>query len=587
MPVFGNPLGLLALLGIPVVLAIHFLQRKAKELPVSTLFLLERTRREAAGGRNFERLLPSIPLWMQLLGILLLAWLLAEPRYEKPASVQRVALVMDSSASMSVFQETMRERIGSILPKLRGHASALEIVALDAVPDRPRIYTGTSTDELLEALREWKPRGGPVDPATSLRLARSLVSREGTVLYVTDTPEIAAPPFDALRLAVGNPLENVGFTGVSFTREEGALVWRALVRNHGETAATRTWSIVTDRGSSEPRPLELAAGALVTVQAAFPPDAEHVRIVLSADKFPWDDVLPLVAPAPKPLNFFAGTSPRFESLAAKLAASFDAAEETTDAASADIFVASYNPLDPVLPEGNSLVFVEDETRTGAWLKGGIVAESHPLMTGLNWQSLLARETIQLERLENDQVLLWQDQRPLILLRENSGGRQLLFNFDPTLSNVDKQPAFVVLIHRFVEGIRDAKIAPVTENLETGQPIRLRSAPGSELVFQATDPMGKSISWTDPRRAPDQPAFLEIKQGETKLLHAAAHFGDPREADLTECGEESPELGSSRAALERQTQPDPLWRVWILLLLLSLLIAWKYSAPRQQTIEPTA
>jgi len=39
MPVFANPLGLLALLGIPAVLAIHFLQRKAKELPVSTLFL--------------------------------------------------------------------------------------------------------------------------------------------------------------------------------------------------------------------------------------------------------------------------------------------------------------------------------------------------------------------------------------------------------------------------------------------------------------------------------------------------------------------------------------------------------------------
>lgn len=587
MPVLGNPLGLLALLGIPVVLAIHFLQRKAKELPVSTLFLLERTRREAAGGRNFERLLPSIPLWMQLLGILLLAWLLAEPRYEKPASVQRVALVMDSSASMSVFDETMRERLGSILPKLQGHASALEIVALDAVPDQPRIYTGTSTDELLEAFREWRPRGGPVDPSTSLRLARSLVSREGTVLYVTDTPDLAAPPFDALRLAVGTPVENVGFTGVSFTREEGALIWRALVRNHGETAASRTWSIVTDRGRSEPRPLELAAGSLVTVQAAFPADAEHVRIVLSTDKFPWDDVLPLVAPAPKPLNFFAGTSPRFESLAAKLAASFDAAEETADAASADVFVSSYNPLDPVLPEGSALVFVEDETRTGAWLKGGIVAESHPLMAGLNWQSLLARETIQLERMENDQVLLWQDQRPLILLRENSGARQLLFNFDPTLSNIDKQPAFVVLVHRFVEGIREAKIAPVMENLETGQAIRLRSAPGSELVFQATDPAGKSISWTDPRRAPDQPCFLEIKQVDTTLLRAAAHFGDPREADLTDCGDENPELGGSRAALERQTKPDPLWRVWILLLLLSLLIAWKYSAPRQPTIEPAA
>ena len=47
MPTFANPLGLLALFGIPALLAIHFLQRKARVLTVSTLFLLDHTRREA------------------------------------------------------------------------------------------------------------------------------------------------------------------------------------------------------------------------------------------------------------------------------------------------------------------------------------------------------------------------------------------------------------------------------------------------------------------------------------------------------------------------------------------------------------
>ena len=73
MIILANPLGLLALLGIPTILAIHFLQRKAREIPVSTLFLLDQTRREAASGRRFDRLIPSIPLWMQLLAVLLLA----------------------------------------------------------------------------------------------------------------------------------------------------------------------------------------------------------------------------------------------------------------------------------------------------------------------------------------------------------------------------------------------------------------------------------------------------------------------------------------------------------------------------------
>lgn len=586
MPVFGNPLGLLALLGIPVVLAIHFLQRKAKEIPVSTLFLLERTRREAAGGRNFERLLPSIPLWMQLLGVLLLTWLLAQPRYAKSASVQRVALVMDSSASMSVFKDAMLERLKDLVPDLKGAASSLEIVALDAVPESPRIYTGDSVDELLEALKSWQPRGGPVDPTTSLRLARSLVSREGTVVLVTDTPDSSAPPYDAARLAIGKPTDNVGFTGVSFVREEGVLLWRALVRNHGRKPATRTWSVVTDRGSSEPRKVELDAGSIITLQAAFPADAEHVRIVLSGDGFPWDDVLPVVAPAPKPLAVFAGTGGRFEPLASKLLRSLEAAEVSTDAATADLFVAGYNPLDPVLPEGNALVFVEDETRTGSWLKGGIVAESHPLMEGLNWQSLLVRETIELDHSESDRALLWQDERPLVLLREDGGNRQLLFNFDPSLSNAEKQPAFIVLIHRFAEGIRAAKVAPAAENLETGQPIELRTAPDPPPQVRAIEPDGAPVDVTGFTRAPDVPGFLEVSQGDVVLLRAGVHFGDPREADLTTCGEESPDAAAGKSALERHTHSDPLWRVWLLALLLALLVSWKFSAPRKSAAAPS-
>lgn len=576
MPTFGNPLGLLALLGIPAVLAIHFLQRKARELPVSTLFLLDHTRREAAGGRRFERIIPSIPLWMQLLAVLLLAWFLAEPRYRKSGSVQRVAVVMDSSASMSVFKNTALNRLAEILPNLQGPASEIQLTVLETVPNRPRLYAGSSIEELKSALEKWQPRDGPIDPTQSLRLARSLVSRDGTVLYLTDTP--AGPlPFEAKSLAVGEALENAGFTGVSFATEEGALVWRALVKNHGNKTMDRTWSIVTSNGSTEARPLHLEPGALVTLQAAFPTGSENVRIVLSPDRFPLDDVLPLVAPKPKPISLFASTSPAFSGLADKLLHALEAAETSKDAASADLSIASYNPLDPALPSGNTIVFVEDETRTGAWLKGGIVAEAHPLMDGLNWQSLLARETIQLEHQPSDTVLLWQDKRPLILLREKNGIRQLLFNFDPTLSNAEKQPAFIVLLHRFAESIRTAKIAPVSANLETAQPLTVTSAPGVPLSITATDSTGKPLAQADTPSAISDPGFLTIRQGDETLLTAAVHFGDPREADFSSCASTDPGETGNTAAIERHTRPDPLWRVWILLLVAALLVSWKFTS----------
>lgn len=582
MPTFANPLGLFALLGIPAVLAIHFLQRKARELPVSTLFLLDHTRREAAGGRRFERLIPSIPLWMQLLAVVILAWFLSEPRYPKSGSIQRIAVVMDSSASMSVFKNTAIERLAAILPELRGAASEIQITVLESTPDRPRLYAGSSMDELKSALETWRPRDGPADPTRALRLARSLVSRDGTVMYLTDTP--GGPlPFEARRLAVGEAIENAGFTGVSFSTEEGALVWRALVRNHGKKTIERTWSLQTANGSTEARLLSLAPGALVTLQAAFPKDAENTRVVLSGDRFPLDDVLPLVAPEPKPLRLFSATSPRFAGLADKLLKALDAAESSPDAASADLSIASYNPLDPALPSGNTIVFVEDETRTGAWLKGGIVAEAHPLMDGLNWQSLLARETIELDRQPADSVLLWQDKRPLIFLRESNGIRQLLFNFDPTRSNAGRQPSFIVLLHRFAESIRAAKIAPVSANLETGQALGITSAPGIPLSVTATDPAGKPLAPSGTQSAISDPGFLTVRQGEQTLLTAAVHFGDPREADFSACSSSDPGQSVATASIERHTRPDPLWRVWILVLLAALMVSWKFTSLKPATL----
>ena len=578
----ANPLGLLALLGIPAVLVIHFLQRKAVELPVSTLFLLERTQRDAASGRRLERIIPSIPLWMQLLAVMLLAWFLAEPRIQKSGSVQRIAVVLDSSASMGVFKGAAISRLVAELPGFQGPASTIELTVIESAPSRPRLYAGSSIEELKAVLEKWQPLDGLTDPTQAIRLARSLVSREGTVIYLTDTP-MDSLPFDARLIAVGDPVDNVGFTGISFATEEGALVWRALVRNYSKSAVDRTWSMQTATGGTEPRPLRLDAGALVTLQAAFPADSKNVRLVLSPDRFTLDDTLPLVAPKPKSLALFTATSPAFADLTTKLLRSLDATVPTNDAATADLSITSYDPLDPVLPPGNSIIFVEDSTRTGAYLKGGIVAEPHPLLDSLNWQSLLVRETIELDRLSTDTVLLWQDKRPLIFLREKPAAekqpatRQLCFNFDLRLSNASIQPAFIVLLHRFAESVREAKLAPTSANLETGQPIKITAAPGLPLQIAATDLTGKPLpSPASTSQAPTAPCYLTIRQNETTLLDAAVYFADTREADFSACGKSDPTPIANQSTIERHTKPDPLWRVWILILIAALLVSWNFT-----------
>ena len=595
MITLANPAGLWALLGIPAVLAIHFLQRQAVVLPVSTLFLLEKTQRESASGRRFDRLMNSVPLWMQLLGVLLLAWILAEPRYQKARSTQRIGIVLDSSASMSVFKEDLIESLTEALPDLKGPATHLELTILDSNPSKERLYSGASIENAMAVMQTWQPQSGLIDPSPALRIARSLVGKEGILIYATDTP-VDTPPYDTRLLSVGEKVDNVGVTGVRFSRKEGADVWNAVVRNYGPEPTSRTWQLrFPDGTASEPKSFDVQPGGLVSLQGALPAGKERANFVLSEDRFTLDDTVPMVRPKPKTIALYSATSPEFSKLAARMIRSLEAIESVNDSSVADFSLVSYDPLDPVLPRGDAAVFVNDGTRAGAYLKGGIVAEPHPLVDGLNWQSLLVRESIQLERSPTDDVLLWQGERPLIFLREikDENGRlegtQLCFNFDLRLSNADQQPAFIVCLHRFIEEIRQSKVAEVRDNLETGQPIELAaetlqgdgSVPAlrvthdsitGEAISSRSVPASSLVKFS----APGTPGFLRVAQGDQPLLEAALYFADTREADFSQCAPANTLSDARSEAIQRHTQEDHWWRAWVLLLLVALIISWHFS-----------
>ncbi|MFM2172034.1 MAG: hypothetical protein RI957_2263, partial [Verrucomicrobiota bacterium] len=582
-------------LGIPVVVLIHFLQRKAQIIPVSTLFLLEKTQREASSGRHFDRLTQSVPLWMQMLAVALLTWLLVEPRYPLARSTQRIAIVLDSSASMTVSKERLIDQISRELPDLQGFATNVEYTLLESTPGKPRLYAGSSAEELLQAMQAWEPTSGTTDPTLALRLGRSLVAREGILIYASDTP-VEKLPFDAVSLCAGKSIDNVGFTGLSFENKNGDLIWRATLQNYSEKNTTRIWQIDGEKGSTTtPKTIELPARSVVTLQSNFPRDAQRLQIKLSSDEFTTDDTLRVVRPQPKQLTLTH--HPSLDNLSKKLLRSIDQLMPGTEA-NADIALVSYDPLDPSPVTGNAVLFVNDATQGGQYLAGGIIAEKHPLMDGLNWQSLLVRETIALEIRPSDQPLLHQDKRPLILLRDIPGDaerparQQLMFNFDPRLSNIDHQPAMIVLMLRFIEQIRERKVAPSQENLETSQPIRLAIAdkkPELPVQLLELDTKGEvlrsSVVDTNlPLTTPDVPGYFRYQQNNQLLMEIATHFADTREADFRSCGEAN-QLGDAKAvAIQAHSKGDPYWHLWLLFLIALLLISWHFTRERNRTTD---
>ena len=78
---FLNPWGALALLGVPLVFAIHFLRERVRRVEVSTLFLVRSLPPVSPRGAVWHRLRSSAALWFQVLAVLCGAWVLMQPRW--------------------------------------------------------------------------------------------------------------------------------------------------------------------------------------------------------------------------------------------------------------------------------------------------------------------------------------------------------------------------------------------------------------------------------------------------------------------------------------------------------------------------
>ncbi|NWK57271.1 BatA domain-containing protein [Verrucomicrobiaceae bacterium N1E253] len=574
---------------IPVVILIHFLQRQAKVQTVSTLFLLQRTQKESSSGRRFDRLIQSIPLWLQILAVLLITWILAQPRYVKAQSTQRIAIVLDSSASMQVCHHKLTETIRQEITRLRGHAGNIDVWLMESAPEKESIHRGSHIDPLLASLNDWRPTSGATDPSHSLRIARSLVGQEGAVSYITDTPLKRPLPFNSSCLAIGTPIGNYGFTGVSFTQDQEQLIWKAVIRNYTDTAQTCQWWLESATGTSEKQSLQLDAKAVFTLQGAFPAGQERCRLMLSPDEFTPDNQLPMVRPQSKQLLVHSELPTSHAILKKKILTSFPRlqAEPNTDNSDLVLTTSSTTPL-----RHHLIFFLTDVASKRPYLTGPIVATKHPLTEGLNWQTLIARNSLTLPHQTSDEVLLWQGSRPLIYLRTHpqSGKKALFFNFDIQQSNALKQESIAVLLLRFCEQLRKEKIAPESRMSETGEPLELSyHTPLSShpLRYEQLNLDGSVLHSNEvrpPLQAPDEPGFFHILQAEKPLLSSATYFADTREADFSACGSDRQWASNSASAIDRHTRDDHYWRLWAVIALLCILGAWFYTHNKDREKE---
>lgn len=584
LPEFANLAGLWALLGVPAVLAIHFLQQRSRTAVVSTLFLIQHLAPESRGGRSWERLRSSRALWLQLLAVLLAAWVLGEPRWVRSDSTQTIAVVLDDSASMAAFRAEAIRAAAGVLAGQDGRAARTDWLVLASDPRAPVLYRGADRSAAEAALERWAPARGTHDPAPALRLVQALAGPNGLTWFVTDSR--SKVPAAQAAVGVGRPLDNVGFSGATVRREESAFVWRAVLQNQTDQPQRRRWWVEAGGAKSAERVAELAPGALVEVSGRLPDGVDRWVVALEPDAFAADDRLPLVRPAAKPLpvsveiegevgNFFRRALGTVEGV--HFAPGVPARLRVLRVAADRARPAGASIMLPLVPAR------ADRSRV---LRAPIVTARHPLLADLNWQGWLGPGPGSLATAEGDTILLWQTERPLAWLSGRADeNRVLALNFDWEVSNADRLPATLLLVRRHAEAVRDAQPGTYAGNFDALAPVPLAPATLAgvgELVLEVQSAAegaraaahNLAAAALPSLRAPAEPGFFVLRRGDDVLVRGAAQFADPRQADFRRAETfVSPPPAESDALFRRNSRPDPLVPLWLALIGVALLGSW--------------
>jgi hypothetical protein len=243
----------------------------------------------------------------------------------------------------------------------------------------------------------------------------------------------------------------------------------------------------------------------------------------------------------------------------------------------DVIFRTYAAGSTGTVSGSSVVIVTDDGAASRYFSGLIVGEPHRLVTDLNWQGLVAQESLGLQLRETDEPLLRQGSRVLAFVRRQDKVPQLFINFDVAKSNASRLPALVLLVHRFVEDLRAEKVGWERSNVELSQPLTVAAKTNEPLVLEEKNTKHSEAVASGGVRAPSHPSFFTIKQGKEVLMEGAATFAEVREADFRSAESVVSLESVVQVAQRRNVQADPLAAWWVLGLLALLLTVWGWSA----------
>ncbi len=571
---FLNPAAFYGLLFIPTLLIIHFLQRKSLKKTISTSFLLTHFNPPEKEGRQFEKIRNTTSLWLQILAILLLVWVLLQPQFIQNNSELKVVLIIDNSLSMNAYKNELLTGVEKRLKQLNKTVAQSIYYVLPSDHTKNKIYTGKSLQQLLIAIQKWEASSPNHNHQPTIEQAKQLTRKNGKIIYFTD--HLTEKMGEIEEIAIGKAKDNTGFMGCEFFERDTKLFWRTYIRNYSKSPKTIEWSAKVKEQMLFQKTIQLKANELKEISGAFPQKPiDRFILKLKGDDFKIDDTLPIIRPLKKQLNIHISVTGEIQKFLNKMFITFNHLN-INSSNQPDLQFSEKKRFEENTTTTDAIVFLKD-TQMGEQLLGNMVNNKHPLMEDLNFQALRVYISQPFKSKKNDQVLLWQGSHPLLFLRQNHKKKSLYVNFSLKYSNASRVPAFIILLHRFIEEATNNKVAKEKLNCELSQKLSVKTNANSNNIqfidHRQTSDLKSFYKEEVVIHAPHRPSYFKLHVDGKPLLEAACHFADANEANLSHANSGHHLIEKDSEIIFKNSSSDPFVKLWILLIMLCLMSDW--------------
>ncbi|MBF0280604.1 MAG: VWA domain-containing protein [SAR324 cluster bacterium] len=561
---FLNPLGLLLLGLIPILLLIHSLKPKAKEVSVTTFFLWNEALQEQPSGFRINKLLKNLPLILQILIILLSTLALIQPIWLwNSQQYGNMIIVLDSSASMKTRNEgqirfdAARQKALELIDKLPLLSKALIIDA--GTPPQVKIHFSDDKQKLYSAIYDIQPTdtGGDLENAKFLALSFFSAARDDQIFIITDgaggeIEKITGIHKNITPLLVRGGEQNIGITKFEIRKElQGQDNYQILleVKNFNPTSAKVHIRLRINNSSISNPTVSLNAGEkklLFFPYSGFFSGIAEARLT-SNDDFMIDNQAHAVLKPARTIKVLLVTQGNFY-LERMLEAYPNFDLEITDkvpqpwrtkTVKKDIVI-----MDRIKPpstiSGNFLLIDAYSSNIPLSTEKSFLPTSlngdknHPIMANIDLNGINVESATETKAEAGVKAIVESEEAGLIYTYEKEQLRAVQFTFDLTRSDLPMKVAFPILMNNIFRWLHPNKFEPTTENTTSGSsyPLHLKNN-AQEITVQT--PSGKK----ERHQPVSSPYYFEntkevgiylVSQGKNKQFFAVNLLNE-RESDI--------------------------------------------------------